>query len=134
MLKFDGKKFNLDSKEFDFVTLNSVLHHIPQFSSLFKEINRILKIGGRLVIGHEPNKDFVKNKILFNNFRLINLVFNKKRIFPTILRKIKFQKLSKRLEYLYQNKINSGFKNTINGVEIVKKINESIKNIYEKLI
>ncbi len=126
ILKLDGNKLNLDPNEADFVTLNSVLHHIPEFSSLFKEINRILKIGGRLVIGHEPNKIFVKNKFLFINFRLINLIFDKKRIFPTILRKIKFQKLSKRLEYLYKNNCNSKVKNIINRGEIVEKINESI--------
>lgn len=134
ILKLNGSKINLDSKKLDFITLNSVLHHIPQFSSFFKEIDRILKIGGRLVIGHEPNKDFVENKILFNHFKLINLIFDKKRIIPTILRKIKFQKLSKRVEFIFQYKTNLKDKNTNKkiiknvdkGNEILKKINDYV--------
>ncbi|MFW9970661.1 MAG: class I SAM-dependent methyltransferase [Candidatus Odinarchaeota archaeon] len=136
ILKVNGNKFDLGSRLLDFITMNSVLHHLPQFSVFFSEVDRMLKVGGRIVIGHEPNKYFIKSKILFNNFRVVNLIFDKKRIIPTFLRKIKFQKLSKRIEYIFQQRTNIRFVNTYNkakdlikGEEVVKKINECIMNL-----
>lgn len=98
-LKLDGKIINLDSNTLDFITLNSVLHHISDFKSLFIEINRLLKTGALLVIGHEPNRNFVANKFLFFNYKFFNLIFDKKRLIATILRKLGIsEKINSKLE------------------------------------
>ncbi|MFW9828931.1 MAG: class I SAM-dependent methyltransferase [Candidatus Thorarchaeota archaeon] len=118
-LKVNGSDINLRSESFNFVTLNSVLHHIPDFSQFFKEVNRLLKPNGYLVIGHEPNKNFVENKFLFNNFRLITLIFNRKRILPTIFRKIKSHKTAKYFENIFK------IKPTVT-IDTIKKINNQL--------
>jgi ubiquinone/menaquinone biosynthesis C-methylase UbiE len=58
----------VESESVDIVTLNSVLHHIPDIKSFFAEIERILKPGGVLVIKHEPNIGFSSNFVLRNIF------------------------------------------------------------------
>lgn len=68
-LKLNGKEINFKSDFFTHVTLNGVLHHIPDFSLFFKEVNRLLQIQGRLIIGHEPNKAFYTHKFLWKNYR-----------------------------------------------------------------
>lgn len=44
------------SNSLDLVTINSLLHHLQDCRSLFGEITRLLKKGGYIMIGHEPNK------------------------------------------------------------------------------
>lgn len=63
-LKLDGSKIDLPDKSIDIITLNSVLHHLPDLENFFEEANRLLKPGGLLVIVHEPNSSFYKNKKL----------------------------------------------------------------------
>lgn len=79
-LRLDGKKFDLESNYFTHITLNSVLHHIPDFGSFFKEINRLLRVQGRLIIGHEPNELFYTNTFLRVNSRLFYVIMNPKSI------------------------------------------------------
>jgi len=45
----------LPSKKFDAVFIFSVLHHIPEWRAALKEINRVLKPGGVLLV-QEPHK------------------------------------------------------------------------------
>ena len=91
-LKIDGKKYEIKSESINFITLNSVLHHIPNFSTFFKELNRILKLNGYIIIGHEPNKLFTKNKFLWYNFRILFLLFNPRLLIINILKKMKLLK------------------------------------------
>lgn len=48
----------------DIVTLNSVLHHIPNTGVCLQEIARVLKPGGILFVGHEPNIRFARHHFL----------------------------------------------------------------------
>ncbi|MFX1391986.1 MAG: class I SAM-dependent methyltransferase [Promethearchaeota archaeon] len=76
-MKLNGKQFNLKSNSFDYITMNSVLHHIPNFPIFFKEINRLLKISGLLVITHEPNVLFNTHRFLWNQFKILKLLSRK---------------------------------------------------------
>ncbi|MGB2879166.1 MAG: class I SAM-dependent methyltransferase [Candidatus Omnitrophota bacterium] len=96
-LKLDGKKIDLESNTFDYITLNSVLHHIPDLPIFFKEINKLLKTNGRLIIGHEPNKLFYTHKFLWNNYRLVSYIFDRKQFTAAILRKLKLHKIAGRI-------------------------------------
>lgn len=86
-LKLDGRKINLESEKFDYITLNSVLHHIPNLSGFFEEVNRLLKVGGLLIVAHEPNKIFYDNVFLLNNYRMIDFLLNPKKLIVQILKK-----------------------------------------------
>jgi ubiquinone/menaquinone biosynthesis C-methylase UbiE len=77
-LKLDGKTINLESDSLTHITLNSVLHHVPDFSLFFKEVDRLLRIKGRLIIGHEPSKSFYTNKLLRINSKLCDILANPK--------------------------------------------------------
>jgi ubiquinone/menaquinone biosynthesis C-methylase UbiE len=74
-LKLNGETIDIASSSVDFITINSVIHHIPNFDLFFREVDRILKTGGYLVIGHEPNKRFFNNKFLYNNSRIVYFIF-----------------------------------------------------------
>ncbi|MFC1548829.1 class I SAM-dependent methyltransferase [Candidatus Omnitrophota bacterium] len=93
-IKLDGKEIDLGSNEFDYITLNSVLHHIPDLPIFFKEINRLLKINGRLIIGHEPNRPFYTHNFLWNYYRLISCAFSPERFIAAILRRLKLFKIA----------------------------------------
>ena len=88
-LKLNGKTVPLESNMFDYITLNGVLHHVPDLLAFFKEINRLLKVNGRLIIGGEPNRAFVTHPFLFNNYRFFSMFFVPQQLFLAILRKLK---------------------------------------------
>ncbi|MFH1069852.1 MAG: class I SAM-dependent methyltransferase [Candidatus Glassbacteria bacterium] len=54
----------------DIATLNSVLHHIKDTAGFLGELDRLLKPGGLVVIGHEPNRYFLVNPLLKGFSRL----------------------------------------------------------------
>lgn len=62
------------SDSVDIITMNSVLHHIPDVEKLFRNFNRILKTGGILVIKHEPNIRFANNVFLRKLYHLIKIL------------------------------------------------------------
>lgn len=78
-LKLESNKIDLESNTFDYITLNAVLHHIPEFSIFFKEIDRLLKLNSHLIICHEPNKNFFKHRFLWNNYKIFSFVLSPKR-------------------------------------------------------
>jgi len=102
--KFDGKSFLLDSNQFDFITLNSVLHHIPDFQPFLKEVNRLLKIDGRLIICHEPNKSFFCHRFLWPNYKLFSYLISPKQLLFSVLKRMG-------LPGLLKNKSNIGVEN-----------------------
>lgn len=61
-----------DSAMLDAITMNSVLHHIRNTDEFLAEIDRILKPGGMLLIGHEPNKRFTQQNFLRWNHRFFS--------------------------------------------------------------
>lgn len=60
----EGEDLPFANNVFDAVTLNSVLHHIPDTAVFFGEARRVLKPGGVLMIAHEPNQLFFQNAFL----------------------------------------------------------------------
>ncbi len=77
--KFKFIKLNKDipikNNSIDIVTINSVLHHIPDTKYFLDEINKVLKKDGLVIIGHEPNIRFSRNKLLkYTNHILSSLL------------------------------------------------------------
>lgn len=71
--KLISDTLDFPNEKFDLVTMNSVLHHIPDTEKVLREVDRVLKKGGKLIIAHEVNRDFFRNKILWTNYRLLRL-------------------------------------------------------------
>lgn len=96
-IKVDGKGIPLPADSCDLITMNSVLHHIPDFRGFLGEINRLLKPGGLLIIGHEPNKVFYNHRFLRINFRVFNTLFNPKKLIIAITKPIGLYKPAKKI-------------------------------------
>lgn len=76
-LKVDGERFiGVEDSSVDCVTVNSVMHHLPDFRQFFLELERIVKSGGSVIIGHEPNQLFFRNRFLWRNYASISFFFN----------------------------------------------------------
>lgn len=73
-LKLD-KNIAIKSNSVNIITINSVLHHIPDTGYFINEIDRILKREGLVIIGHKPNIRFAKNKRLIYMNHLLSLIF-----------------------------------------------------------
>ncbi|CRK58941.1 Methyltransferase [Alloactinosynnema sp. L-07] len=52
----DAERIPYDDNSFDLVIGHAVLHHIPDIPAAFREIQRVLKPGGRFVFAGEPTK------------------------------------------------------------------------------
>ena len=76
-LKLDNS-IRLKRNSIDIITVNSVLHHIPNTKSFLKEIDGILKKNGILIIGHEPNIRFSRNKLLNYNNHILGFILKPK--------------------------------------------------------
>jgi ubiquinone/menaquinone biosynthesis C-methylase UbiE len=73
---FRGDTYSLPFKEntFDYVLCNSLLHHLYDWESALVELVRVLKRGGTLFVGCEPNSYVYK---LFNPLRKIVYKFSR---------------------------------------------------------
>jgi ubiquinone/menaquinone biosynthesis C-methylase UbiE len=52
----DAEALPYDDAEFDLVIGHAVVHHLPDLETTFKELARVLRPGGRLVIAGEPTR------------------------------------------------------------------------------
>lgn len=102
-LKLDGNSIDIESASIDFITINSVLHHIPDFEPFFKEIDRVLKDNGYLIIGHEPNKKFFQSKFLWANSQIISQILHPRQFLIQVLKWLKLYNALK-AAYLKINK------------------------------
>lgn len=59
----DGKKIPFEDKHFDFITCWDVIEHVEKDEVFLREIYRVLKPGGLLLIS-TPNKDRLSNRII----------------------------------------------------------------------
>jgi SAM-dependent methyltransferase len=71
LLKLDGARLALPDAAVDAVTVNAVLHHVPDPAGLCREIDRVLKPGGRVIIGHEPNRAYYEAPALLRWYWLL---------------------------------------------------------------
>jgi ubiquinone/menaquinone biosynthesis C-methylase UbiE len=80
ILKINGYDLSgINDNSFDFVSLYSVLHHVPDYLQILKELIRVIKPGGIIYIDHERSEDFWRNSPVYANFiRLsgLNLFFS----------------------------------------------------------
>lgn len=60
----DAEALPFPDFSFDVVTMNSVLHHLPDTARFLAEAARVLRPGGVLIIAHEPNRAFFTNAFL----------------------------------------------------------------------
>jgi ubiquinone/menaquinone biosynthesis C-methylase UbiE len=52
------------SHTIDLITINALLHHLDDCAPLLKEVDRLLKSGGYIVLAHEPNKLFFSSPVI----------------------------------------------------------------------
>jgi ubiquinone/menaquinone biosynthesis C-methylase UbiE len=74
MRHLDGQCPGLPPASLDVVTINSVLHHLPDPDAFLREVAQALKPGGLFIIGHEPNRGFWGSWILRTQWSLIRSV------------------------------------------------------------
>lgn len=63
-LKLEGGNIAVPDASQDLVTANAVMHHLPDPAGTCREIDRILKPGGLVLIGHEPTRAYGGNAFL----------------------------------------------------------------------
>lgn len=74
-LKTDGKSFDIAPSSVDIITINSVLHHLPDINTFSQNCGKVLKPKGILAIIHEPHRNEplpFKNKILVSLIKFGN--------------------------------------------------------------
>ncbi len=140
----DAQNIPLENNSIDIITMNSVLHHVPDHLQLINEINRILKPEGLVLLSHEPNKNFFKSSIIRFLVKTYNLfgfgmkidksvanIINKKLKEKKIINKdISQQKILELIEY---NSVaeHRSFKNK--GFSIKELLNQTAFNGYKLL-
>ncbi len=86
-LKLDGGQVGLPDQSQDLITLNAVLHHLPKPEFVCQEIDRLLKPGGQVWIGHEPTVTYANSRLmLFNYWMLLPFMNFKLFCYEIILR------------------------------------------------
>lgn len=85
-------------KAADVVTMNSVLHHIKDTEAFLSEVDRVLKPGGLLMIGHEPNRAFYESRLLRLNYAVLKPLFVPKNVVKDVLAAIRLRKV---VEWIY---------------------------------
>ncbi|MDA9054617.1 class I SAM-dependent methyltransferase [Alphaproteobacteria bacterium] len=75
--KFDGSNLPFDGGSFSSVVLDNVLEHIQEPEALLSDISRVIKPGGRFIVGvpgvkgYKSDKD---HKVFYDEQRLIDLI------------------------------------------------------------
>ena len=77
-LKLRDETIGLPDASADVVAMNSVLHHVPDARRLLEEIARVLKPGGVLLIGHEPNARFWRSAAMRFQYRAAHALVPKR--------------------------------------------------------
>jgi glycosyltransferase involved in cell wall biosynthesis/ubiquinone/menaquinone biosynthesis C-methylase UbiE len=69
-LILNGKNLgSLETDSFDFITVYSVLHHIPNYLAALTELARVCKPGGVIYLDHEPTDQFWSDNPLYEEFQ-----------------------------------------------------------------
>lgn len=65
-LTFGGEQMPFENNELSAILMIDVLHHIPNCRSFFKEAQRVLKPGGKIIMIEPANTPF--SRLIFQNF------------------------------------------------------------------
>ncbi len=87
VLKVNGSDLsNVQSGRFDLVTTYSVLHHVPDYLHIVKEMCRVLKPDGVIYIDHEVNESYYQRPEQYVEFlRKARPIINLKRYLTLLL-------------------------------------------------
>jgi ubiquinone/menaquinone biosynthesis C-methylase UbiE len=96
-VKLDGRLLGQPDASCDVVTMNSVLHHLPDLGATLREIGRILTPGGCFIVAHEPNRRFYANRAMRARARLVGVVAAPKQTAGAVLRKLGLMSLVHRI-------------------------------------
>lgn len=78
-IKINGQDLSdIEDSCFDLVGTYSVLHHVPDYLKIIKEMIRVMKHGGVIYIDHEVNESYWNNTGLYQEFLNIVQSMNKK--------------------------------------------------------
>ncbi len=77
LLHGDAEQLPVRDEAIDIVTISSALHHLPSPQKALNEMQRVLKLGGRLLVFHEPH--VVPHSFLF---RALHFAGRKLRLLP----------------------------------------------------
>jgi len=78
LIKDSKYEINGFKNKFDFILLNSVLHHIPDLSILFNKLNHYLKLDGKIIIAHEPNNLYYNSKSIYLINKFLDTIYSYK--------------------------------------------------------
>ncbi len=99
-IKIDSDTMSeIPSNSVDAITVNSVLHHLPDYKKVLREFDRLLKKDGILMVAHEPNYKASRSVLL----KMINFIISPKDACFDLVLKLglydKFSKLTGENEY-----------------------------------
>lgn len=87
-IKINDEPFDLAPDSVDFVTLNSVLHHVPRLDKFAARVDAVLRPGGLLIVGHEPNHRFFNHRFLYANSVAVAALADPRRLGKKIARRL----------------------------------------------
>ena len=111
--KTDGNTIPVPDNSVNVLTLNSALHHMPRMEVFVAEADRVLKLGGVLMISHESNAAFKSNQVLWTLYRVLYFLYH-----PAALRETCKAKLGM--------KTNKTHVVTENDIEMTKYLNDTL--------
>ena len=122
----DAEKLPFKNDTFDIITCNAAMHHIPSIDLYAKELDRVLKSNGVIIIGFEANRRFWNTKILSFLYRILSKLSIKK-----IDNAINYAKICQKVnEKLLGEKI---IDKSLSDTEILKYVDIHSPNAGEKL-
>lgn len=89
-IKVNGRvpyRLPIESASIDALTINSALHHIKDTEGFLTEVDRVLKPGGLVMIGHEPNRKFYESPSLRRRYALLKPIFTPKNFAMDLLKR-----------------------------------------------
>ena len=95
--KLDGRSLPQPDGSCDVVTMNSVLHHLPEPGPVLREVGRVLKPGGAFVVAHEPNRRFYASRSMRARAALAGAFLAPRRAAGAVLRRAGLMKLVHRM-------------------------------------
>ena len=96
-VKLDGRTLAQADRSCDVVTMNSVLHHLPEPGVILREVDRVLKPGGRFIVAHEPNRRFYVSRQMRARAALLGTVLAPRRAAGALLRRAGVMRLAHRV-------------------------------------